>query len=85
MTDATVAGFVSSNVINERGATERLAQAFQTLVPEIDGSVSCSRSRNKRLLPPRSARRRISRALESVETMMTLDPDASFVSEEDGC
>ena len=36
MTDATVAGFVSSNVINERGATERLAQAFQTLVPEID-------------------------------------------------
>src|SRR5690242_11021671 len=29
MSDATVAGFVSNNVISEKGATERLAQAFQ--------------------------------------------------------
>jgi hypothetical protein len=32
MSDRTIAKFVSRNVINDGGATERLAQAFQTLV-----------------------------------------------------
>src|SRR6266571_3668955 len=34
MSDTAVAQFVSSSVIAERGATDRLAQAFQALVPE---------------------------------------------------
>ena len=34
MTDETVGGFVAQSVVDRRGATERLAQAFQTLVPE---------------------------------------------------
>lgn len=34
MSDATIAGFVASSVINERGATARLAQAFQALVSD---------------------------------------------------
>ncbi|MGH6692622.1 MAG: HEAT repeat domain-containing protein, partial [Gammaproteobacteria bacterium] len=34
--DDTVASFVASSVINEKGASERLAQAFEALVPEPD-------------------------------------------------
>lgn len=34
MSDATIAAFVASSVVTERGATARLAQAFQALVPE---------------------------------------------------
>lgn len=36
MSDSTVAGFVAKNIVADQGATGRLAQAFQTLVPEID-------------------------------------------------
>jgi HEAT repeat protein len=36
MSDGAVAGFVSNSVIAERGATDRLAQAFHTLVPDSD-------------------------------------------------
>ena len=36
MSDGTIAKFVSRNVINESAATDRLAQAFQTLVHESD-------------------------------------------------
>jgi len=34
--DETVASFVATSVVNERGASERLAQAFEALVPEGD-------------------------------------------------
>lgn len=34
--DDTVASFVASSVVNEKGASERLAQAFEALVPEMD-------------------------------------------------
>lgn len=36
MSDATIASFVATSVVTERGATARLAQAFQALVPEGD-------------------------------------------------
>ncbi len=36
MSDASVAQFVAGSVIAERGATDRLAHAFQALVPERD-------------------------------------------------
>ena len=36
MSDGTVAGFVAKNIVAQKGATGRLAQAFQALVPEID-------------------------------------------------
>ena len=38
MSDATIASFVASSVVTERGATARLAQAFQALVAEDDRS-----------------------------------------------
>ena len=36
MSDAAVAGFVADAVVAERGASERLAHAFRSLVPEFD-------------------------------------------------
>ena len=36
MSDATIAAFVATSVVTERGATARLAQAFQALVPEAE-------------------------------------------------
>jgi hypothetical protein len=36
MDDTSVAAFVSNSVIAERGATDRLAQAFEALVPEFE-------------------------------------------------
>ena len=36
MTDTTIASFVANSVIAERGATERLAHAFEALVPELE-------------------------------------------------
>ena len=36
MSDGTVASFVAKNIVAEKRATGRLAQAFQTLVPELD-------------------------------------------------
>ena len=36
MSNGTIAGFVAKNIASEKGATGRLAQAFQALVPEID-------------------------------------------------
>lgn len=36
MSDASIAGFVADSVIAERGASERLAHAFQLLAPEFD-------------------------------------------------
>jgi hypothetical protein len=53
MSDSAVAGFVSNSVISERGPTDRLAQAFQALVPDTDrqapaavaGAVGCRRVR----------------------------------------
>ena len=36
MTDTTLAGFVSRRVISQGGATTRLAQAFQALVPDAE-------------------------------------------------
>ena len=48
MTDRSVAQFVSRSVIAERGATDRLAQAFQTLVPEIERAAAAARARRTR-------------------------------------
>ena len=34
--DDTIASFVAGSVVNEKGASERLAQAFEALVPEVE-------------------------------------------------
>jgi len=83
MTDRSVAHFVAGSVISERGATERLAHAFQSLVPEIDRrrqllalaeeEVAASDLGHEETFP---------QLWESVEGMMTSYSDSSYVSED---
>lgn len=83
MTDQSVAHFVAGNVIAEGGATQRLAHAFQALVPEID--------RRRQLLDlaeaevaasPLGQEEKFELLWERVERMMVSYSDASYVSEE---
>jgi hypothetical protein len=82
ISDASVAHFVAGNVIAERGATERLAHAFQALVPELD--------RQRQLLALAEEEvagsdlglvENFAQMWERVEGMMTSYSDASYVSE----
>lgn len=82
MTDASVAQFVAGSVIAEGGATDRLAQAFQALVPERD--------RQRQLLALAEAEVSASEVGDDpelwgrVEGMLTSYSDDSFVSSEYG-
>jgi hypothetical protein len=85
MTDSTVAEFVSTNVIAERGATERLAQAFQTLVPEIDRQRQLLALAEQEVASSELGQEaNFAELWASVETMMTSYSDESFVSAEYG-
>jgi HEAT repeat protein len=84
MSDSSVAGFVADTVVAERGASERLAHAFRSLVPELD--------RQRQLLG--LARDQVegselgqeaedfSALWEGVERMLTSYTDARYVSED---
>jgi hypothetical protein len=83
MSDGAVASFVSNSVIAERGATDRLAQVFHTLVPDAE--------RQRKLLSlaqPDIAASELGAEEEAfeelwkrVESMLTTYSDAKFVSE----
>jgi HEAT repeat protein len=81
MTDSSVAQFVAGSIIAERGASDRLAQAFQNLVPEFD--------RQRQLLAlaeDQVARSQLgqedtfTQLWQGVETMLTSYSDEDFVS-----
>lgn len=81
--DETVASFVASAVVNEKGASERLAQAFEALVPEID--------RKERLLDlakeeaadsPLGQQPGFEDLWQSAHQMLTSYSDARYVSAE---
>ncbi|MGH9370703.1 MAG: hypothetical protein ACRD15_04150, partial [Vicinamibacterales bacterium] len=82
MEDASMAQFVAGSVIKERGATERLAHAFQALVPDVE--------RQRRLLALAEQEVSASEAggdgfaelWSRVEGMLTSYSDETFVSEE---
>jgi hypothetical protein len=85
MTDQSVAQFVAGSVVAERGATDRLAHAFQALVPEQD--------RQRQLLALAETEvaaselgqdQSFSELWGNVEGMLTSYSDASFVSSEYG-
>ena len=61
MTDTTLGAFVAKGVIEQGGATTRLAQAFQALVPTRSAGPACSRSRMRRSPTRLSARPKDSR------------------------
>jgi hypothetical protein len=83
MSDGAVASFVSNSVIAERGATDRLAQVFHTLVPDSE--------RQRKLISlaqPDVAASELGSEEEAfeelwkrVESMLTSYSDAKFVSE----
>jgi HEAT repeat protein len=83
MSDDTVANFVAGSVIAEMGASQRLAHAFQALVPDTDkrrqllslaqAEVSASELGDDESFP---------QLWESVETMLTSYSDDKFVSDE---
>ena len=82
MSDSAVAQFVSNSVIAERGATDRLAQAFHALVPDSD--------RQRQLLAlaqPDVAASELGQEAafqdlwQKVEAMLTSYSDEKFVSD----
>ena len=85
MTDASVAQFVADSVVAERGATERLAHAFQALVPELDRQrqlLALAREGGRRVRDGAN-RTRSSRSLwHGVEHMLTSYTDARYVSDD---
>lgn len=82
MDNAALAQFVAGDVIKERGATARLAHAFQALVPDVD--------RQRRLLALAAEEAAVSdiggdgfaELWSRVEGMLTSYSDETFVSEE---
>jgi hypothetical protein len=85
MAEPTIVEFVAGSVIAERGATARLAEAFQALVPEID--------RQRRLLSlaadrvaqsPLAQETNFEELWSRVEEMLTSYSDRPFVSAEYG-
>lgn len=85
MSDASVSHFVAGSVIAERGASDRLAQAFQALVPDTE--------RQRQLLglaemevsgSELAAEDSFADLWERVESMLTSYSDKTFVSHEYG-
>jgi HEAT repeat protein len=85
MGDRTIASFVAGSVVAERGATERLALAFETLVPEND--------RKDRLLElareavaqsPLGSEAGFESLWQNAANLLTSYSDKSFVSAEYG-
>ena len=82
MTDQTVAAFIAGSIVTEHGATERLAQAFEALVPEVE--------RKERLLDlakdevvqtPLGREDGFDNLWESAASMLTSYSDKSYVSD----
>ena len=83
MGDGAVASFVAGSIVSERGATERLAQAFEALVPGLE--------RKERLLDlargeveasPLGQEEQFEQLWESAASMLTSYSDKSYVSDE---
>jgi hypothetical protein len=83
MADASVAQFVSNSVIAERGATERLAHAFQTLAPERDRQRHLLALAQEDVAASELGQEELFAELwQRVEAMLTSYTDASFVSDD---
>ena len=83
MADSSVAQFVSNSVITERGATERLAHAFQALAPERDRQRQLLALAQEDVAASELGREEMFAELwQRVETMLTSYSDASFVSDD---
>jgi len=82
MSDEAVAGFVSNSVIAERGATDRLAQAFQALVPDSDRQRQLLAIAQQEVSGSEFGQQTAFEELwQKVETMLTSYQDEKFVSD----
>jgi hypothetical protein len=83
ISDPAIAGFVAGSVIEERGATERLAQAFETLVPEIDRKRQLLALAEEQVAQSSVGQEETFEQLwDRVEKMLTTYSDQSYVSDE---
>ncbi len=85
ISDPAIAGFVADNVIGERGASDRLAQAFETLVPELDRKRQLLALAEQQVAQsPLGKEETFDELWDRVEKMLTTYSDQKFVSEEYG-
>lgn len=81
MTDQSVATFVAGSVIKEHGATDRLAQAFQALVPDVERQRQLLALAEQEAAPSEIGGDGFAELWQRVEGMLTSYSDESFVSE----
>jgi len=86
MSDSSVAGFVADTVVAERGASERLAHAFRSLVPEFDRQRQLLALAREEVAASDMAREQDDEEFKGlwhgVEQMLTSYTDARYVSED---
>jgi hypothetical protein len=82
LSDGTVSQFVSNSVISERGPTDRLAQAFQALVPDVDRQRQLLSLAHDEVANSELGQEAAFKELwDKVETMLTSYSDEKFVSD----
>jgi hypothetical protein len=85
ISDGTVASFVAGSIVSERGATERLAQAFEALVPDIESKERLlDLARDEAGRTPLGAEEGFDNLWESAADMLTSYSDRSYVSADYG-
>lgn len=85
MSDGSVVQFVAGSVVAERGATDRLAHAFQALVPEMDRQRQLlSLAQDEVAASALGKEETFAELWERVEKMLASYTDANFVSDEYG-
>lgn len=86
MNDSSVAGFVADAVVAERGASERLAHAFRSLVPEFDRQRQLLALAKEEVAASDMAREQDEEEFRGlwhgVEQMLTSYTDARYVSDD---
>ena len=81
--DDTIASFVANSVVKARGASERLAEAFEALVPELDRKERLlSVAREEAEETPVGQEDDFGKLWESAAQMLTSYSDEPFVSQE---
>ena len=82
MDDQAVSHFVASSVINERGATERLALAFQALVPDTDRQRQLLALAEREVAASEGPAEGFAEMWQRVEGMLTSYSDEKYVSDQ---
>ncbi|HSL21893.1 MAG TPA: HEAT repeat domain-containing protein [Vicinamibacterales bacterium] len=83
ISDPAIAGFVAGSVIDEHGATDRLAQAFGTLVPESDRKRQLLALAEEQVAQsPLGHEETFEELWDRVEKMLTTYSDQRYVSDD---